>query len=107
MPKIIKMKDLVILADVNHSPLQLKARHKKGVNVAMGNGSAKWVPSDAFMKPNPAYPAGIKQFYQIAEPPSANEIYTPNYNSAYLYEYDGNGNKLQNPAGLWITYDRN
>jgi hypothetical protein len=104
MPKLTKLKDLVILADTNLSPLHLKARHVKGVNVAYGNGSAKWVPRDAFMRPNPA--ALNKQYYQITEPPSANEIYVWANNAAYLNDRDGAGNLLKIPTGLWIDYDK-
>lgn len=94
MPKLTKMKDLVILADANMSPLHLKARHIKGVNVAMGNGSAKWVPKDAFMKQG--------AYATIPWPPSANEIYVAtNTNNVYLND------TVNPPTGLWIDYDRN
>jgi prepilin-type N-terminal cleavage/methylation domain-containing protein len=42
-PRLTKMKNQAILADVFSDPRRLPERHKKGVNVLYGNGGAKWV----------------------------------------------------------------
>ena len=56
-----------ILADANQSPLHLRARHKKGVNVMYGSGGAKWVSKDAFV-PSGQPPVGT--YAAITLPPS-------------------------------------
>jgi prepilin-type N-terminal cleavage/methylation domain-containing protein len=99
MPKIVSLKNKAILADANMSPLHLKARHKKGVNVMYGSGAAKWVPKDQFMKPGSAYAA-------IDLPPSDNGIYQPGNNASQLNDISAiTGTPLPNPTGLWIDYD--
>jgi prepilin-type N-terminal cleavage/methylation domain-containing protein len=47
-PRLSKMKNRAILADVTSSPSSLLQRHKKGSNVLYAHGGAKWVPLDAF-----------------------------------------------------------
>ena len=99
MPKWTQFKNKAVLADANMSPLHLKARHKKGVNVMYGNGGAKWVPADHFNQAGKAYNA-------ISLPPSDNLIYQSGNNAAQLNDYSQiTGNPLPNPTGLWIDYD--
>jgi hypothetical protein len=99
LPKLVSLKSKAILADVNLSPLHLKARHKKGVNVMYGNGGAKWVPKDHFLKPGSAYSA-------LTLPPSDNGIYQVGNNDSQLRDTNVNtGAPLLNPTGLWIDYD--
>jgi prepilin-type N-terminal cleavage/methylation domain-containing protein len=98
LPKMTKLKNLAILADVNLSPLHLKARHKKGVNVMYGNGGAKWVPKEQFTKAGAAYNG-------ILLPPSDNGIYQTSTNPSQLHDYSSAGVPFANPSGLWIDYD--
>ena len=99
MPKLAKMKAKAILADANMTPLHLKSRHVKGVNVMYATGGAKWVPKDAFMK------VGAK-YTTIPYPPNDNNTYNTGYNDAQLRDYVG-GVLLTTQSGLWIDYDRN
>ena len=99
MIKLAAFKSKAILADVNMSPLNLKARHKTGVNVLYGNGAAKWVPKEAFMKPASLYAA-------ITLPPSDNGIYTSANNASQLNEVNpSTGAPVNPPSGLWVDYD--
>jgi prepilin-type N-terminal cleavage/methylation domain-containing protein/prepilin-type processing-associated H-X9-DG protein len=43
MARLSKMKGLAITADLLIGPTYVNARHKKGVNVGYGDGSARWV----------------------------------------------------------------
>jgi hypothetical protein len=47
-PRLSKYKNLAILADHVTSPKGVRTRHRKGVNVLYGNGSAKWVDLSVF-----------------------------------------------------------
>ena len=97
--RLAQFKNKAILADANMCPLHLTARHKKGVNVLYGNGGAKWVPKEAFMKAGSLY-AGITL------PPSDNFIYTAANNASQLNEVSSpNGAPVNPPTGLWIDYD--
>ena len=42
-PRLTKMKNQAILADVASDPPRVPERHRKGVNVLYGHGGAKWV----------------------------------------------------------------
>ena len=100
MPKLVKFKNQAILADVNLTPMHLKTRHVRGVNVMYGHGGARWVPKEQFLKPGSAY-AGIPLL------PSDNGLYQPGYNASQLNDISAiTGNPLPNPTGLWIDYDR-
>ena len=104
MPKLVQLKSKAILADANQSPLHLKARHKKGVNVMYGNGGAKWVPKDAFM-PSGTPPVG--SYAAITLPPSDGALYQQSFNAAHLNDYrPQDGQPVANPTGLWIDYDK-
>jgi len=43
MPRLSKMKDKAIIADLFISPARIRGRHKTGINVLYGNGGGKWV----------------------------------------------------------------
>ena len=43
MPRLTRMKSKAIIADLLIGPSYVKARHKSGVNVGYGDGSAHWV----------------------------------------------------------------
>ena len=97
--RLASFKSKAILADANMSPLHLTARHKKGVNVLYGNGGAKWVPKEAFMKQGSAYAA-------ITLPPSDVGIYNVGTSASQLNELSSpNGDPINPPTGLWIDYD--
>ncbi len=98
LPRLTQIKNKAILADANMSPLHLKARHIKGVNVFYGTGAAKWVPKEVFMK-GTAYSL-------IVDPPSANSIYTLGNNATQLNEITQTGTIINPSTGLWIDYDR-
>jgi prepilin-type N-terminal cleavage/methylation domain-containing protein len=46
-PRLTKMKNQSILADILSDPRRIPQRHKKGQNVLYGNGGAKWVDAKA------------------------------------------------------------
>jgi prepilin-type N-terminal cleavage/methylation domain-containing protein len=47
-PRYTKLKNLPIIADFHIDPTDIKRRHKTGINVALANGSAQFVPSKVF-----------------------------------------------------------
>lgn len=47
-PKLPKMRNLAILADITASPQRVAERHKRGANVLYGHGGAKWIDLSAF-----------------------------------------------------------
>lgn len=51
LPKLNAFKSRAILADLTATPQRVDTRHRSGVNVLYGNGSAKWVPRDVFNEP--------------------------------------------------------
>jgi hypothetical protein len=51
MPRLIKFKNRAILADLTALPARLDTRHRTGVNVLSGDGSARWVGRRAFDVP--------------------------------------------------------
>jgi len=108
MPKLVQMKNKAIIADANLTPVHLKTRHFSGVNVMYGNGGAKWVPKDQFMKdqyltvPHPWY----KEAPLLTLPPNDNLVYQSTNNASQLHDYNSDGSVAANPGGLWIDYDR-
>ena len=61
LPKLTRLKNVAILADLANSPTRLDTRHVAGVNVLYGDGSARWVGRGAFADPlaRSAEPAGF------------------------------------------------
>lgn len=51
MPKLTEFKNKAILSDLMNSPPRLDQRHKDGLNVLYGSGSARWVDRDGFNTP--------------------------------------------------------
>jgi prepilin-type N-terminal cleavage/methylation domain-containing protein len=102
MPKIAPLKSRAITADACTTPLHLAVRHKEGVNVLYGHGGAKWVPKQAFLKPN-----GIpSEFSKITEAASVPDAFV-NHNPAHLNDISPQtGAPLKEPTGLWVDYDR-
>jgi prepilin-type N-terminal cleavage/methylation domain-containing protein len=47
-PRYTKLKNLPIIADFHIDPSDVRRRHKTGINVALANGSAQFVPSKIF-----------------------------------------------------------
>lgn len=48
MPRWNAFSEKAILADVNTMPARIASRHETGINVAYGDGSARWVPYSVF-----------------------------------------------------------
>jgi prepilin-type processing-associated H-X9-DG protein len=48
MPRLTKFRNKAILADLFHMPRRLETRHRDGINVLYGDGSAHWVPRSNF-----------------------------------------------------------
>lgn len=44
MPRLTKIKNRALVADLLSNPYDVKIAHKKGINVLYGSGSAVWVP---------------------------------------------------------------
>jgi hypothetical protein len=100
MPRLRDFRAKALIADANMTPLHLKSRHQKGVNVMYGTGAAKWVPREQFMKLGSTYAT-------IPYPPNDNAVYNTGYNAALLNDVSPiNGAPLPNPTGLWIDYDK-
>jgi prepilin-type N-terminal cleavage/methylation domain-containing protein len=56
MPKLTKFRNKAIFADLTSSITRVITRHKTGINVLYGNGSAKWVPLNVFAQPANLWP---------------------------------------------------
>jgi len=56
MPKLNNFYNEAILADLTSSYTRIVTRHRDGINVLYGNGSARWVPLKAFMQPVAQWP---------------------------------------------------
>ena len=48
VPRLNEFKSRAIFADLVATPARLDLRHKQGVNVLYGDGSAHWVPRTSF-----------------------------------------------------------
>lgn len=97
MPKLTKVKNLALVADITINPKQVAGRHKKGMNVLYGNAGAKWVPSDAF--PN--------EFRVLPHGPTDGAAFDTNNNVAILHEFIPQTNAPIRPArGIWAAFDR-
>ena len=51
MPRLTAMRNQAIFADLANSATRLDTRHRRGVNVLYGNGSAHWVARSNFNDP--------------------------------------------------------
>jgi prepilin-type N-terminal cleavage/methylation domain-containing protein/prepilin-type processing-associated H-X9-DG protein len=86
MPRLSKLKNKAILADLLIGPTYINARHKSGVNVCYSDGSAHWV--------------GLKDFAN----PEWNKIvyddFGPEHDDSLLNE------KVSPATGVWVELDR-
>lgn len=97
MPKLAKVKNLALVADITINPKQVAGRHKKGMNVMYGNAGAKWVPGSAF-------PA---EFRVLQDEPTATSAFSTGNNVAILHEFIPQNNLPVRPArGIWAAFDR-
>ena len=87
-PKLSKMKNLAVLADITCFPASLDSRHVKGINVLYGHGGGKWVPRDVFGNRNKTWSRIVYDDFQSA------------YNVRLLNE------TTNPPTGLWADLDR-
>jgi prepilin-type N-terminal cleavage/methylation domain-containing protein/prepilin-type processing-associated H-X9-DG protein len=51
LPKLSKFRSKAILGDLTALPARVNTRHRLGVNVLYGDGSAKWIPREVFDEP--------------------------------------------------------
>ena len=56
MPKLNGFSNLAILADLTSSYTRIATRHRDGINVLYGNGSARWIRLQAFAQPIAQWP---------------------------------------------------
>jgi prepilin-type N-terminal cleavage/methylation domain-containing protein len=56
MPKLNNFRNEAILADLTSSYTRILTRHREGINVLYGNGSARWVRLAAFAQPVAQWP---------------------------------------------------
>lgn len=86
MTRMKDMKNRALLADLAPTLYFVERRHRKGINVYYGNGSALWVDRRAFEATLKGVPDIVEQFH-------------PNWNDTQLT--DG-----PFASGLWIRLDR-
>jgi prepilin-type N-terminal cleavage/methylation domain-containing protein len=74
IPKLNAFKFKAIFADLVAAPARIDLRHKTGVNVLYGEGSATWIPRDGFdadLTPstsiNPAYNANQDRIWAVLD----------------------------------------
>lgn len=48
LPKLSTFRNIAILSDLTSMPVRVITRHKTGINVLYGNGSARWVEDKAY-----------------------------------------------------------
>ena len=87
MSIISKYKHHALLADLVSTPYFVTRRHKKGINVYFGDGSASWVSRDRFDDT-------LKGIPDITYPFSAN------YNPQMLSDED------ESSSGIWRRLDK-
>jgi prepilin-type N-terminal cleavage/methylation domain-containing protein/prepilin-type processing-associated H-X9-DG protein len=86
MPRLSKMKNLAIAADLLIGPTYVKNDHKNGVNVGYGDGSAHWV--------------NISDFRNADWDKIAYDDFGPEHDDALLNE------KTTPRSGVWAELDR-
>jgi hypothetical protein len=95
MPKLAKLKNKAIVADLVIYRQAVLARHKKGVNVLYANGSGQWVDLGTLEKLS-LWPSMGVSWKAVPATVDAQ------YNNAMLNENLGPG---LGPTGVWITLD--
>jgi prepilin-type N-terminal cleavage/methylation domain-containing protein len=97
MPKLAKLKNAAIVADVCMNSKQIAGRHKKGLNVLYGHAGASWFPRDGLPR----------EFTILSDGPTDVNAFSTNNNVAYLYDFIPQTNAPLNPArGIWASFDR-
>jgi prepilin-type N-terminal cleavage/methylation domain-containing protein len=99
--------NLSLLADTNYCPQKIRQRHKKGINVLYGNGSARWVDLKSFAQDATGKPTAWAKLDE-------NSAFDWNNNNAFLNDggWPGGGaagswNKTYDQqTGLWIDLDK-
>jgi hypothetical protein len=95
--KLTKLRNVSVISDIAASSFDILQRHRTGVNVLSSDGSAKWVPLQAFV--------GVKGH----NPGPAASI---RYDSALLKTFDSNYNTIlldetvSPVGGIWGVWDR-
>ena len=90
VPRLSKMKNKAILADLMCFPASVTYRHKTGVNVLYANGAAKWVDRRVLEKSSPA--GWVYLPY---------DAFSSGYNSYFLQIAAG-----VERGGIWYQLDR-
>jgi prepilin-type processing-associated H-X9-DG protein len=99
-PRFNRLKSVAILADNLAFRSYVINRHKKGINVAYADGSAKWVALSAFdfnvtiPGPNPLFPGSSFKYSDITTVSAAN--------NKWFLEEETNPAK---PTGIWAALD--
>ena len=86
MARLSKMKNLAITADLLIGPTYVKNRHKKGVNVGYGDGSAHWV--------------NLSEFHNAEWDTIEYDDFGPNHDDGLL------NTKVAPATGVWAELDR-
>jgi prepilin-type N-terminal cleavage/methylation domain-containing protein/prepilin-type processing-associated H-X9-DG protein len=48
LPRLLQFKNKAVVADLTSLPVRVDSRHRTGINVLFGDGSAKWIDRKAF-----------------------------------------------------------
>jgi hypothetical protein len=91
IPRLVKLKNKAILADLVCFPQSLEVRHKKGINVLYGNGGAKWVDRKALEK--------VASWRAIPY-----DSFTSGYNNLFLSQHPLTG--AETGFGIWAEMDK-
>jgi prepilin-type processing-associated H-X9-DG protein len=91
---ITKYKHHALLSDLAPTPFFINRRHRKGINVYYGDGSAKWIAREAFEDVKDGSGLIYRNIADITYPFSAN------YNNLMLND-DG-----ETPSGIWRRLDK-
>ena len=86
LPKLTKMRNRAIFADVIATPKFVTTGHQKGVNVLYGHGGANWVL-------RPVFDDNLKQ---------CGDVFAPAFNDFQL-KVDAKGEAI---GGVWYDFDR-
>jgi prepilin-type N-terminal cleavage/methylation domain-containing protein len=86
MPRLSKLRNKAILADLLIGPTYVKARHKTGINACYGDGSAHWV--------------NLRDFSNIEWAKIRYDDFGPEHDDALLNE------KVTPSTGIWCELDR-
>ena len=63
MPKLGKFRNRALVSDIFAAPSRLDERHRKGIHVYYGNGSAKWVKREVFNDEIRDIPSGLDDYH--------------------------------------------